>query len=270
MSEASADPGELDLGQVIQGTFGVLRRNLVTFGALGLILSGIPTGILTFLQADFIRDQASAMANGQFNFSPGYIAAVSMGGLAALITTAILQGALIYATVQDLNGQRPTIAASLATGLRNFLPLLAVTILLVLGAGLGMVLLIVPGLMLLCAWCVAVPSLIADRTGIFGAFTRAAQLTRGNRWRIFGLGVLAWIVLLVVQVIYGAITGVSSFGQDPLTTLDRASTPLALSLNVISNTIGSVIGSAAVAVLYVELRKARDGLGPQWLSEIFS
>ena len=31
-----------------------------------------------------------------------------------------------------------------------------------------------------------------------------------------------------------------------------------------------VIGAALVAVLYVELRRIREGAGPQWLSEIFS
>lgn len=270
MTVAAVEPGKLDIGKVIQATFGVLGRNFVTFGVLGLVLSGIPTGIVTFFQAGAVRGQMGAITSGQFDFSPGYVMAMSMGGLAAVITAAILQGALIYATIQDLNGQRPSVADCLASGLRNFLPLLGVTILLVLAVAFGMVLLIVPGLMIGCAWCVAVPALVADRTGVFGAFSRAAELTRGNRWRIFGLGVLIWVVLIVVGAIFGAITGVAMFGGDPATTLDRALSPLALGLGVIRETLSAVIGSTAIAVLYVELRHARDGAGPQWLAEIFS
>mgnify|MGYP000579528846 CR=1 FL=1 len=33
----------------------------------------------------------------------------------------------------------------------------------------GLVFLIVPGIMMACAWCVAVPALVADRSGVFGA-----------------------------------------------------------------------------------------------------
>ena len=270
MTVAAVEPGKLDIGKVIQGTFGVLGRNFVTFGVLGLVLSGLPMGVIAFFQYGALRTQLGSMSNGQFDFSPGYIMAMAMGGLSALITTSILQGALIYATVQDLNGRRPSVGECLATGLRNFLPLLAVTILFVLAVGFGMVLLIVPGLMIGCAWCVAVPSLVADRTGVFGAFSRAAELTRGNRWRIFGLGVLVWILLLVMQMIFNAVTGITTVGADPAATLERALSPLTMVLSVIQSTISSVIGAAAVAVLYVELRHARDGAGPQWLAEIFS
>lgn len=269
MSVAAVEPGKLDIGRVIQGTFGVLGRNLATFSVLGLVLSGIPTGIVTYFQAGFTRNQLGGTGN-PFDFSPGYLTAMSLGGLAAIITSAILQGALIYATVQDLNGQRPSVADCLANGLRNFLPLLAVTILFVLAAGFGMVLLIVPGVMIACAWCVAVPALVADRTGVFGAFSRAADLTRGNRWRIFGLGVLIWVVLLVVSAVFAVLTGVAVFSGDPGATLERALSPVALGLGVIRETISAVIGATAVAVLYVELRHARDGAGPQWLAEIFS
>ena len=46
--------------------------------------------------------------------------------------------------------------------------------------------------------------------------------------------------------------------------------PVSILLQVIQQTITAVIGASLVAVLYVELRKLRDGAGPQWLAEIFS
>jgi alcohol dehydrogenase (cytochrome c) len=39
---------------------------------------------------------------------------------------------------------------------------------------------------------------------------------------------------------------------------------------VLSNTLSAAISSTGVAVLYVELRKAREGLGPQWLADVFN
>lgn len=269
MSVEAVERRKLDIGRVIQEAFGVLSRNLVTYAVLALVLSGLPTAIFAFFQLNALRDDTGAIsAAGMFNAD--YWTTALLAWLASLICSAILQGALIYATVQDLNGQRPSIGDCLATGLRNFLPVLAVTILFVLALMFGVVLLIVPAIMIACAWCVAVPSLVADRTGIFGAFSRAAELTRGNRWRIFALGIVLWIVLVVVGLVFNAITGVAIFGPDAINTMERALSPLALGLSVIRGTIGAAIGATLVAALYVELRRLRDGLGPQGLAEIFS
>jgi hypothetical protein len=49
----------------------------------------------------------------------------------------------------------------------------------------------------------------------------------------------------------------------------RMTSPLFIILLVIRTVITAVISSTLVAVLYVELRKARELGGPQWLAEIF-
>lgn len=255
---------KLDIGQVIEGTFKVLGRNIVTFGVLALILSGVPTAIVAYLQATNIESAAN------FEFRPGYFQAIGFSGLAALITSAILQGALVYGTVQDLNGQRPTIADCLATGLRAFLPLIGLTILLFIALMFGLIFLIVPGIMMGCAWCVAVPSLVADRTGVFGAFSRSAELTRGNRWRIFAFFIVVWVIAIVIGAVIGGVTLAVTFGSGGLDPVALARSPVQILGNLLSNALSSLITSTGVAVLYVELRKAREGAAPQWLAEIFS
>lgn len=262
-------PAKLDIARVIEGTIRVLGRNFVTYAVLALILSGLPAAVVALFQITALRGEDGVISMNTM-FTGDYWAAASLGGIAALIFSAVLQGTLIYATVQDLNGERPSIADCLATGLRSFLPLIGVMFLFILALAFGAVLLIVPAFMIGCAWCVAIPSLVADRTGVFGAFSRSAELTRGNRWRIFGLGVVIWIVLLVIGAVFNAVTGVSAFGTDPAQTLNRALSPLALGLGVIRSTISAVIGATLISVLYVELRRLREGAAPQWLAEIFS
>ena len=271
MTVDAIEPDRFDIARVIQQTFGVLGRNIVTFSILGLLLSGLPSAIVAFLQWGMMKGQLHNIQNGGFNLSAGPIAAGSLGGLAALIGTAILQGALIHATVQDLNNQPPSLSASLATGLRNFLPLLGVTILFVLACAVGMILLVVPGVMLACAWCVAAPSLIADRTGVFGAFSRSAELTRGNRWQIFGLLVIVVVLEWVLTMIFNAVSGVGMIGMsgDPMAAVERMISPLFLILSVVRQTIGAVIGATATAVIYVELRRAHEGEPTGWLAEVF-
>lgn len=272
MTDTTAEAGKIDLGRVISETFRVIGRNIATFSILGLVLSGIPVGIVSFIQAGWARTQLAGISTGTFDFSPSLIMGSVWAGLASLITTAILQGALIHTTVQDLSGQKPSMGDSLATGLRNFLPLIGLSILLAIGIGLGFILLIVPGVMLLCAWCVATPALVADRTGVIGAFGRSAELTRGNRWSIFGLLVILFVISVVLDAIYNAIVGVSAFnvGGNPTAMVERMLSPLGIIVLVIRQTVTTVVIAAAVSVLYVELRRAREGLGPEWLRDIFA
>ena len=260
-----AERGKLDIGRVISETFQVLGRNAVAFLVLALLLSGVPTGIVTYMSAS-----VAGMQTGTLDFDPSYFGSLFLGGLVALVTAAILQGALIYGTVQDMNGQRPNIGECLATGLRAFLPLIGVSILFALTAIFGFTFLLVPGLMIICAWCVAVPSLVAERTGVFGAFSRSADLTRGNRWRIFALLIVAWVIAVVISMIVGAISTGAAFATGGLDPVALARSPARIVGAVLSNTLSAAISSTGVAVLYVELRKAREGLGPQWLADVFN
>jgi hypothetical protein len=269
MTAEAVETRKLDIARVLGETFQVIGRNIVTFTVLGLVLAGLPAGVLAFIQAGWLKSQGDLTS---VVMSPGYFANVGYGALVSLITTAILQGALIYATVQDMNGQKPAVGEALATGLRNFLGLIIVSILFGLAVVFGMILLIVPGIMIACAWCVAVPALVAERRGVFDSFSRAAELTRGHRWRIFGLFFLLWVILIVLGMVIGSITTAAMF-----TTPGALDNPMAVALNplnivlqVIQQTITAVLGASLVAVLYVELRKLRDGAGPQWLAEIFS
>lgn len=259
-------PARLEIGRVISQTFGVIGRNFVAFFLLALVLSGLPTAIIGYFQAGIIGNQVASGA-----FSPSLISASVLGLFAAVVTAGILQGALIYGTVQDLNGVRPKVGECLATGLRAFLPLLIVSILSSLAIGFGLILLIVPGIMIACAWCVAVPALVADRTTIGGAFGRAAELTRGNRWRIFGL----FLVIIAMLIGLGLVVGlVGAVAVAPVVLAGAsaealAANPMMILINAISNALSSLLGSAGVAVLYVELRRAREGVGADWLSKVF-
>jgi len=43
------------------------------------------------------------------DFRPGVFSYAIIGGLAAITTASILLGAIVYGTVQDLNGARPKV-----------------------------------------------------------------------------------------------------------------------------------------------------------------
>lgn len=266
MTDAATGTAKLDIGRVISQTFSVIGRNFTTFLLLSFLLSGLPQGVIGYLQVATLGAPGAA----GMNFDPSMITSWLVSLLAVVVTASILQGTLVFATVQDMNGQKPDIGACLAVGFRAFLPLLAVSLLFGLAIAGGMILLIVPGIMIGVAWCVCVPALVAERTSITGAFGRAGELTRNNRWRIFGLFLIVWLALIVIGAVVGGIAGGLMLSQSGMEPAAMALNPLQVVLNVIINTLSSLVMSTGIAVLYVELRRLREGAAPQWLAEVFS
>jgi hypothetical protein len=202
------------------------------------------------------------------DFNPAYLIWLPPIVLATFVGATILQAVLVHATVIDQEGQRPKIGESLSIGLRAFWPLVGVGILSAIAYALGFMLLIVPGVMLLCAWCVAAPALITEGTGVTGAFKRSAVLTRGNRWRIFGLGLMVVLIVIGISLVIGLVSGlgVLALGAFGLIGLAQG---LGLVLNVLVQALSTMVGAAGVAVLFVELRRVREG-GGDHLAKIFA
>jgi hypothetical protein len=249
MSEAS---GQLDIGRVIQQTFQVLGRNFATFLVLAVILTGVPAVLVGIMELNFV-------SRGELVSWESVVGDV-VAGLAGLI----LEGTVIYGTVTDLNGRRASIADCLSVGLRSFLPLLGIAILFGFAVAFGLVLLVIPGIMLAVAWCVAVPAYVVEQTGIIGAFSRSAELTRGNRWRVFALFVIYLIATIIMEVLLGVFSGAASLASGGGMTFAQA-----IIFSPLLRVATALLGATATAALYVELRRVRDGVGADNLAAIF-
>lgn len=258
MTTVTFEPGKLDIGQVLNQTFAVLRRNFPTFFGLALLLVGLPTALIELLRPPVISDGAAV---------PEFSLALIGWGLLAigvtLATFSILYAALINATVQDLNGSKPAFADNLTVGLRNFLPVIVVSLLSSLAISGGLLLLIVPGVMIACALCVAMPAIVVEHTGIRGAFARSAELTRGHRWPIFGL----FLIVIAVSIGIGIVLGIGLVGAAVVTGgLDAGAaetSPLQIAAEVVINSLIYMLSATGGAVLYSELRRLNETASAQ-------
>jgi len=257
--EAAPAAAKLSFGPVIQGTFGVLKRNLGTFVALAVLLEGLP---VLLIGAGVMQMTPNAPFAGF-----GYL---GVGYLAMLAASAILTPALVHGAVADLNGRKSTLGECLQSGVRHALPVFVIMLLSGLGAMLGFILFIVPGVMLLIAWSVAGPCQVVERTGILAAFGRSRALTKGSRWRIFWLFVLYSIVSSAVQQ---SLLGVASMlpraaalnSANPLSAI----TPAYVVVMVILSLASILITYTGLAVIYYELRRIKEGIGPEALASVF-
>ena len=249
--------GRFQIGRVFSNAFGTLGRNAGQLAAWALLLSMAPALVEGF----FFQPTLAALQQ----LSPSAIFASPFYWLSVLINLVaflLLQGAITYITVTDLDGRRPESTATVATALRRALPLLGVYILFGLGVAVGSLLLIVPGLILFVMWIVAGACVVVERTGIIASFGRSRALTKGSRWQIVGIFVVLLLANVVVIMVLAAITGGSAFA------LGRSQSFVVA--NAIYGAIATLFDAVVLGAIYVELRTVKEGASTTTLAAIFA
>ncbi|HEY7478502.1 MAG TPA: hypothetical protein VIB62_09715 [Actinomycetota bacterium] len=123
----------------------------------------------------------------------------------AIIISALLQAAIIRGAALASVGDPLDVEASYRYGFRRFGSVILVSLLVGLAVGIGLILLIIPGLILLVMFAVAIPALVVeDRRGT-DAMSRSWNLVKGHFWHVVGVIVVGWLISVVVGLVFGAI-----------------------------------------------------------------
>jgi hypothetical protein len=261
MSELEAAPPvpKLEFAPVVQGAFGVLKRNLATFVGLAGILQGLPLLVLVF--------GALAAGSGTPLAAAG---PMSLGGLLLLLGSLVLAPGVIHGAFTDLSGRKPTIAECVRSGLRHAIPVFFIMMCVGVAAAFAALLLIFPAIMLGVAWSVATPARVVERTGVFASIGRSGELTRGSRWRIFWLFFLWFIVGGAIQQTFLGLVGMGTTGTMVSTTGRLGALASGYGVVALVITVASTLVTyTGLAVIYYELRRLKEGIGPDALASIF-
>jgi uncharacterized membrane protein len=252
----------MSITRVFQRAFQAISLNPVVILSLALVVGAVPSLLMTALIS---RAGIGSQASIQISFG-AIIGAGFISGLVGLVVSALVQAAITRATVTAIEGRTATFGESLSTALRVLLPLIGLSILLAIGIMIGFVLLIVPGIILLLMWAVAVPSLVIERGGVFAAFARSAELTRGAKWRILGLFLLLavayWLLSLVARIV--------GLGLYSPTTASNGFTIANIIGGVVVGTLFNMIWGTVQPSLYIELRQWKEGGSIENLEQIFA
>jgi uncharacterized membrane protein len=259
-----AETGEsMSVGHVFSRGFGVIVDNPVTVFGIAFLIGALPSVLISWLQQRTVSGQ---MDSEQIVGS----LAVAFGSIfVSLLLQALVQGSLVRATLAYARGERATFAECVGAALAVVLPLLGLVVLMVIGIWIGMIFLFVPGVMLFVMWSVASPALVAERTGVFEALGRSRELTRGARWKVFGIEAILVVGYYIFILVLGAglIAAVGTdFRAVPTAGLSLGWILASVLMSVIVNTVWSTIQSS----LYVELRNWKEGLPEQALEDIFA
>jgi hypothetical protein len=250
MTETSmtAAPSSFRVGAVFNRTFELLSRDFVKFFLL-TVIAWLP--FLLFLLISLGGD-GGAPGNEAARAGLGAVSVLLWGAFSVLG-----QAVIFYGAFQQMLGRSFAVGESLKRGLARFFPIIGLLICLTLGVGLGFVLLIIPGVILWVMWSVAAPVCVVEGAGPFASLSRSAELTKGNRWRIFG-------VLFVIGMVNQIVQGIVQLG-------------LAAAAGALVGAIGTFLwmalaqtfSSIAVAVIYHDLRVAQEGIDVERIAAVF-
>lgn len=238
------------VGGVISRGFSIYFRNLSSFVPLSFI-AYIPVWIGLLI---FGSDLAAPGTPGAAE--PGLSAGLFVVLLLIMLGGYWLQAALVYGTVSTMRGNSPSLGESLGQALRSLVLVIPLAIVITILVGIGLVLLIVPGIILILMFWVAIPAAVVERGGIGASLTRSRELTSGHRWSILLLVVLLAIIMAVIGAILGAVAGaVGGTGG--------------IWIHQIGNLFVGGITAAIIAVSYHDLRILKEGGGAEAIGRAF-
>ncbi len=185
----------------------------------------------------------------------GWVGDVAFGIATGVATAAcILVAAGAYADVP------PDWRVAARFGLQNTVPILAAGIVFGIMFAVGVVLLIVPGIIVLVSFSWFDAVLMIERTGPMQSLGRSWRLVSGERWRIFLVGLVFFIIWVIMFGILGLIVFL-------LAGLLGASDNFAYFLSWhIVNLLTIPVVAAFTAVVYLDLRVRKEHLDKEGLA----
>lgn len=252
MAKAAANVEKLDLGKIIQTTVGLVVRNRASLFIVSLMFSVIPAII------NYIISSNNISQNGM----PKNISITIVVWIFYVLFSSISHASSTLIVRQYLEDQPNQLGKSIQTALQNIAPIFIVSLLSMLAYLLGLFFLVVPGIMIGCAFSVSVPVQVLESPTGLTAFRRSRDLTRGNRWRIFGLTLAFFAFYFALTFLFSVpFGGLISF-------TDVKSLGTQIRLPVLGLFSGMFLGPG-LAVLYFELRRIREGVGATDLATVF-
>jgi hypothetical protein len=172
-----------NIKQIAFRSAGIWIRNIIPFTLLALIIQSPLTayGILAPLDTE--------------NEESVYRIVMAFGPQVFGLITA---GAVVYGVFQQLRGTPVGLGKALAAGLARLWSVLGVALVVGCLVALGFMLLVVPGILMLCRYYVSIPAAVVEGTKVGESMKRSSFLTEGAKIPIFGLSFLIGLMKAVV------------------------------------------------------------------------
>jgi hypothetical protein len=252
----------MSTGELLDRTFFLYRRYFVLFVGI----AALPHLALLMVQ---IAGMAAKSGPSHAPVRPGaalsFVAPALITGLLYLLALAASHAATV-AAVSAVHLERPISIGKAYGFIKGRIPhFLLIMIGLWMGIGVGLILLVVPGIILALRWSLTIPVAVLENKGLREATARSAQLAKGARERIFVIYVLFIVLYYVVTLLWsvplGAVIGVS-------VGLHHRSFPVLIQLvsvfsSFVTNCLVGPLLTIALSLLYYDQRVRKEAFDLQ-------
>ncbi len=273
-----ADLHPMELGEILDGALTIFRRHFGLFVKIGVVALWLPVAMMVYIQ----------LAGGTEQHLALYFLALLISNFGGLFLTA----AAIRVISDSYMGRPPDLGEALSLGASKIWPLFVVGF----GKGIIMVLLFaviaviasiaMPAMVsggggaaavlfmllaffggcwfiafVLCGYAVTTPVVVLESLGgAFDAFGRSWDLTRGFKRKIFGIAVVAFLMIYLPILVIGILGG---YFRLTAPAMGQAIEVLSAALPIIVYPLFSCI----VTLIYYDLRVRREAFDLQVLGQ---
>ena len=231
---AIAGQRPLDIGRALDAAIAIYRRYFVAIVA-AMAVAVVPLELLTFAPPAVEPRRLAAQT-------------VVLGGVTPGVAT------LVIADVRA--GVEPT-AASVWRRLAPILAGLVLSVALALFlAGVSIVLLVVPFLLLIVWFQFVGQVVVIERRRFFKAMGRSRDLVQGSYWRVAGYAILAGVITGVVS---GALAAAPPRRASQFGLHLAATTAIGDGIDIVSRVLVAPVQALLMGLLYFDLRLRREG-----------
>jgi hypothetical protein len=221
---------KLDTARVFERIFEIYRSQFTLL---------IPAALLVFVPV-------AVLSGLIYSGDPGILGALIVAAIST-IATYWFQGMVVEAARDILDGRRDHTIGTLFSSVTPVIGALIVAgILAGIAIGIGLLLLIAPGLFLLTIWAVVAPVIVIERVGALESFGRSRALVRGSGWQVFSVIVVLFLLQFILTLV---IQSLANSVSDTVTGYAVA--------DLIVRLLVAPLSALAASVIYFELKALR-------------
>lgn len=237
----------MSVGEILDGAFTLLRRNFGVMLSIAIICQGIPTAVGLYVEfAGGVEREFGLWALSQLLSLFGYL--LVTGATVRVVSQAFLGRATGL-------GDALRFAAGKMGGI--FITGLAASII----AFLGFLLLIIPGIIALCGYAVAVQVVVLEELGAStDALGRSWTLTKGYKGKALVLGFVLFVFLMLIFIGLGIVAGLAAAIAPFLMV------PVVAALSLVWLLVYPLM-SCVFTLLYYDLRVRKEAFDLELLSQ---
>jgi len=245
----------LSTGEILDVGFGVYRSHFSTLVTIAVLLSGVPLVIFT---AVFLQLMPSLLLN-----PAGLVLVIFLFALVYVVLTQLTMGASVLVVAEGYMGRKLGAGEAIQRTVGRLGLLVLTAILFSLVVGLGTLLIVFPGIILLCGLVLTSQVVMLEPIkGGTEAMGRAWALSRGSRGRIFLLLIVAIVLTIVVALGTSVLTAMLPGGE--IASAEPGELPIwtliiQQGVQVITNTIVAPLPYCILTVAYYDLRVRKEG-----------